>query len=126
MFAFTDRMRELTRATSFFDFDFKGLDILPRNLNEFYEFNGSLTTPPYSEITTWIVYPETMYISSKQVQNCRHKTAIFLTLKYYLIFFQLQQFRTILNDKNSKILANSRALQSLGNRIVYHVVLFIE
>lgn len=70
MFAFTDRMRELTKAKSFIDYDFKGFNnILPRNLKEFYEFNGSLTTPPYSEITTWIVYPETMYISSKQVRK---------------------------------------------------------
>lgn len=132
MFAFTDRMRELTNPKSFIDFDLKGIDILPRNLKEFYEFNGSLTTPPYSEITTWIVYPETMYISSKQVQNGKQNTMkIFLTLKYYInilfnISFQLQQFRTILNDKNAKILANSRELQSLGDRTVYHVMLFIE
>lgn len=87
MFAFTGRMQELTKPTSFIDYNFKGLDILPRNLKEFYEFDGSLTTPPYSEITTWIVYPETMYISSNQVQHSRQKIASFMTLKYYLNFY---------------------------------------
>lgn len=73
MFTFTNRMKNLEYPKSYIDWDFNEYDILPRNINEFYEFNGSLTTPPYSEITTWIVFPERLYISSRQVRNLNLK-----------------------------------------------------
>ncbi len=44
-------------------------DLLPKNLSLFYRYDGSLTTPPCSEIVTWIVYPEIIDIGISQVIN---------------------------------------------------------
>jgi len=43
--------------------------LLPNNLDLFYRYDGSLTTPPCSEIATWIVYPEIIDIGISQVTN---------------------------------------------------------
>lgn len=87
MFQFTNRMKNLEYPKSFIDYDFNDYDILPRNINKFYEFNGSLTTPPYFEICTWIVYPDPLYISSKQVRNLKSERLKLniLPLNYYFI-----------------------------------------
>lgn len=60
-------MRQLEQPFSKIHHNFEDIDILPTNLSEYYEFDGSLTTPPYKEITTWIVFPEFLEVSAKQV-----------------------------------------------------------
>lgn len=52
------------------------LKMLPKNVDRFYRYSGSLTTPPCSESVVWTVYPETVKISSWQVR--RAKNSIFL------------------------------------------------
>jgi carbonic anhydrase len=44
-------------------------NLLPNNLDLFYRYEGSLTTPPCSEIVTWIVYSEIIDIGISQVIN---------------------------------------------------------
>lgn len=70
--------------------------LLPRDLEIYYTYRGSLTTPPCSEVVTWIVFPEPQFIS----------------------YNQLKKFRR-LSSGESKIADNYRILQDLGNRRVY-------
>lgn len=41
--------------------------ILPHNIDVFYTYKGSLTTPPCSEVVTWIIFPTPAPISFAQV-----------------------------------------------------------
>lgn len=41
--------------------------LMPHNIDRFYTYKGSLTTPPCSEAVTWIVFPNTIPISLAQV-----------------------------------------------------------
>lgn len=38
----------------------------------YYTYRGSLTTEPYNESVTWIIYPTPIHISRDQVQNFRN------------------------------------------------------
>lgn len=42
-------------------------DLLPYDYNNFYTYNGSLTTPPCYEVVTWIVMNSPIYMSRDQV-----------------------------------------------------------
>lgn len=53
---------QLTRVNSITDF------ILP-NLDEYYTYHGSLTTPPCSEVVTWIDFKQSIPLSHKQVRH---------------------------------------------------------
>lgn len=52
----------LTRLNTLQDF------ILP-DLNEYYTYHGSLTTPPCSEVVTWIDFKQSIPLSHAQVAN---------------------------------------------------------
>lgn len=54
--------------------------LMPRNLEIFYTYRGSLTTPPCSEAVTWIVFSTPVSISFRQVR------VSFFTLIVSLIF----------------------------------------
>lgn len=56
----------------------------------YYTYRGSLTTPPYAESVTWIVYRNPVYVSRRQV-------AIFRGLST--------------NDPNKKMMNNYREIQ---------------
>lgn len=43
--------------------------LLPRSVDYFYTYQGSLTTPPCSEAVTWIVFPDPLPVSFSQVNN---------------------------------------------------------
>ncbi|XP_076761422.1 putative carbonic anhydrase 3 [Xylocopa sonorina] len=70
--------------------------LLPKNLNVFYTYKGSLTTPPCSEVVTWIIFPTPVPIS----------------------FNQLNTFR-VLSNGGKKLADNYRKLQTIGHRKVY-------
>ncbi|ESO96283.1 hypothetical protein LOTGIDRAFT_239341 [Lottia gigantea] len=46
-------------------------DLLPKNLDNFYRYSGSLTTPPCSETVVWTVFEDTIKISSSQMAKFR-------------------------------------------------------
>lgn len=43
-------------------------DLIPFDLKHYYTYNGSLTTPPCSEVVTWIDFKEPILLSHKQVK----------------------------------------------------------
>ncbi|XP_076624637.1 putative carbonic anhydrase 3 [Colletes latitarsis] len=70
--------------------------LLPRSIDVFYTYKGSLTTPPCSEVVTWIIFPTPVPIS----------------------FAQLSKFRQLSNGED--VLAdNYRKLQNIGRRKIY-------
>ncbi|KDR08568.1 carbonic anhydrase 9-like isoform X2 [Zootermopsis nevadensis] len=87
---------KLEGQSVYLDSTFTMASLLPRDLEIYYTYRGSLTTPPCSEAVTWIVFPEPQFIS----------------------YMQLKKFRR-LSSGESKIADNYRVLQELGNRIVY-------
>ncbi|XP_015513749.1 putative carbonic anhydrase 3 [Neodiprion lecontei] len=70
--------------------------LMPENTEIFYTYRGSLTTPPCYEAVTWIVFPNPVQIS----------------------FRQMNQFR-MLSSGDETLADNYRRLQELGNRKVY-------
>lgn len=69
LFQFTTKLNQIIDAGKETEFEINNVNLLPMNIHEYYEFEGSLTTEPYHEITTWIVFPETKLISRKQVRS---------------------------------------------------------
>ncbi len=51
----------------------KPIDVseLLKNMTKFYYYQGSLTTPPCTEVVNWVVMTEPQKISKKQVQQMR-------------------------------------------------------
>lgn len=47
--------------------------MLPRNLRNFYKYKGSLTTPPCSEVVTWLVLAQPVEIGQEQEEAFRHE-----------------------------------------------------
>ncbi|XP_003703583.1 carbonic anhydrase 2 isoform X2 [Megachile rotundata] len=70
--------------------------LLPNNIDVFYTYKGSLTTPPCNEVVTWIIFPTPVPIS----------------------FGQLNQFRSLSNGEDT-LADNFRRLQDIGLRKVY-------
>ncbi|XP_046683896.1 carbonic anhydrase 2-like [Homalodisca vitripennis] len=71
--------------------------LLPRSLDYFYTYQGSLTTPPCSEAVTWVVFPDPLPVS----------------------FTQMAQFRTLTTGGSHHLLDNYRRLQPLNSRKIY-------
>ncbi|XP_075232048.1 putative carbonic anhydrase 3 isoform X2 [Lycorma delicatula] len=70
--------------------------ILGRNMEVFYTYKGSLTTPPCSEVVTWIVFPDPLPISYNQMLKFR-------------------QMKT----HESKLVDNYRHLQHINSRKIF-------
>ncbi|XP_066977821.1 uncharacterized protein [Macrobrachium rosenbergii] len=76
-------------------------DLLPTNVQDFYRYTGSLTTPTCNEIVTWTVFKEAIKISSAQ----------------------MGAFRQLLDSHGEAMVDNYRPVQSLNDRWVYDGVL---
>lgn len=71
-------------------------DLLPTNMNDFYRYKGSLTTPTCNEVVTWTVFSNPIGISSTQ----------------------MAKFRELLDDEGHKLVDNYRPVQPLNGRQV--------
>ncbi|XP_022910888.2 carbonic anhydrase 2 [Onthophagus taurus] len=68
------------------------------DMERFYTYKGSLTTPPCSEAVTWILFPDPLPIS----------------------VYQMNKFRNLASDTNqTPIVKNYRKLQKIGSRRVF-------
>jgi len=74
-------------------------DLLPRNTDDFFRYNGSLTTPGCNEVVVWTVFKDTIGISAKQ----------------------LQKFRELKDAHGEKILLNYRPTQFINHRQILDV-----
>ncbi|GLV41192.1 Carbonic anhydrase 9 [Carabus blaptoides fortunei] len=71
--------------------------LLPEDTDIFYTYRGSLTTPPCSEVVTWIIFPDPILIS----------------------FEQMDMFRLLKGTNELQLSNNYRHLQPLGSRKVF-------
>uniref|UniRef100_A0A0N5C6N3 Carbonic anhydrase n=1 Tax=Strongyloides papillosus TaxID=174720 RepID=A0A0N5C6N3_STREA len=74
-------------------------DKLPKNLQSFIRYSGSLTTPPCTENVTWTVFTEPISITKQQ----------------------LQKLRKVKDSEGKIIMKNFRPTQEWCDRTVYHV-----
>ena len=89
--------------------------LLPISRRKFYRYQGSLTTPPCSEIVTWTVFRYPLLLISSQVT----KSFIFKDFKLQVSFpFQLAQFRQLTDDDGNPLVNNDRPVQPLNDRPV--------
>lgn len=65
---------------------------LPINSNSYYTYHGSLTTPPYSEAVTWIVFTQTMPISGYQVSSSSFRIFLSYGRFFFLVLSSLSHF----------------------------------
>ncbi len=47
-------------------------DLLPRNTKDYFHYQGSLTTPPCSEIVSWYVLEKPIEVSPEQIRHFSH------------------------------------------------------
>ncbi|XP_049547161.1 carbonic anhydrase 2 [Anopheles darlingi] len=88
-------LRHITQPNARVDIDADCLSwIGMQELNRhYYTYRGSLTTPPYFESVTWLVYKTPVYVSSAQVAAFR-------------------QLQACPNDNTKKIVNNFRSVQT--------------
>ncbi|EDW24004.1 GL23614 [Drosophila persimilis] len=67
------------------------------DVDKFYTYKGSLTTPPCSEAVTWILYSDPIPISPKQISR----------------------FRQLSDTQDGALVDNFRTLQPVGNRRIF-------
>ncbi|KAM3928926.1 carbonic anhydrase 13-like [Leptodactylus fuscus] len=92
-----DRVKTKNKECPFTQCDLSSL--LPEDRN-YWTYEGSLTTPPYLECVTWIVFQEAIPISSEQLQHFRGLLG------------------TSENEEPNYILENHRAVQPLESRVI--------
>lgn len=89
-------------------------DLLPSQLNTFYTYSGSLTTPPCYQVVNWIVMSQRLYMNAKQIEMFRN-------------LYAPQQSHAELADRadhdkqpseDKLIMPNIRNLQQLNNRTI--------
>ncbi|KAJ6646133.1 Carbonic anhydrase 7 [Pseudolycoriella hygida] len=80
------------------------IQLLPHELTHYFTYNGSLTTPPCSEVVTWIDFKEHIKLSHDQFED----------------------FRALVNEESHSMSNNFRAVQPLGDRIVFYNVNYFE
>ena len=69
-----DSVSSVTKTTSTLDVNYalKLIDLFPNNLNNFYRYRGSLTTPPCTEKIIWIVLDKPAHIGYQQIEVYRN------------------------------------------------------
>lgn len=59
------------------------LELLAYDLEHYYTYNGSLTTPPCSEVVVWIDFKEPIPLSHRQVITEVFQTFIYRPIVYH-------------------------------------------
>ncbi|XP_068234635.1 uncharacterized protein [Palaemon carinicauda] len=72
-------------------------DLLPSNVDDFYRYKGSLTTPTCNEIVTWTVFKEAIEVSSAQ----------------------MEAFRLLIDSHGKQMVNNYRPVEPLNDRWVF-------
>lgn len=72
--------------------------LIARDVMHYYTYNGSLTTPPCSEVVTWIDFKEPILLSHKQIEA----------------------FRALEDEEGHPLTHNFRPVQPLGDRVVLY------
>ncbi|XP_018320641.1 carbonic anhydrase 2 isoform X2 [Agrilus planipennis] len=91
MLPMVEKPKSSTIITNFPTFD----DLTLTDRDAYFTYGGSLTTPPCSEVVTWIEFKKTIPLSHNQIQYFRQ-----------------------LNDHNGKLLHNFRPVQPLYGRTI--------
>ncbi|KAK9872127.1 hypothetical protein WA026_016179 [Henosepilachna vigintioctopunctata] len=74
-------------------------NFLPKCMNSFYRYFGSLTTPNCNDVVVWTVFSEILQVSEAQVDK----------------------FRSISDPEGGKLTENFRKLQPLNGRTVFKI-----
>lgn len=78
-------------------------DLMPQNLDNYWRYSGSLTTPPCSEAVVWTVFEDTLHISQAQAE--------------YLMTSLYHGYED--DHHQEEIQGNFRPVQDLNGRTVY-------
>lgn len=72
---FIDLLKNISEADSSVSFQQTNSfhDLLIENLDQYYTYNGSLTTPPCSEVVTWLDFIDPIPLSHEQVNLERRR-----------------------------------------------------
>ncbi|XP_048007287.1 putative carbonic anhydrase 3 [Leguminivora glycinivorella] len=76
---------------------FSFLNILPYDLRRYFTYRGSLTTPPCSEVVTWLDFEQPVRLAHEQIELFRE-----------------------LKSAHGKIRHNFRPIQPIGDRVVFY------
>ncbi|CAO1367149.1 unnamed protein product [Diamesa serratosioi] len=71
--------------------------LISDNLDEYYIYNGSLTTPPCSEVVTWLDFQVPIPLSHNQIES----------------------FRSLEDPEGNMLTHNYRPIQPIGDRIIW-------
>merc|ERR1712080_390133 len=71
--------------------------LLPENVDKFWRYSGSLTTPDCNELVIWTVFKDKVTLSKKQIQK----------------------FNQLMTDAGDSLVDNFRPPQPLNNREVF-------
>lgn len=68
-------------------------DLILPELNDYYTYHGSLTTPPCSEVVTWVDFKKSIPLSHAQV-NCFLNICdnYFISIKIYMFILNIKKF----------------------------------
>lgn len=100
IFDFTKEFRRIVKFEKCLNHNCNGrpfTKLMPNNIERYYTYQGSLTTPPCSVIAIWVLFVENIYISKRQLRDFAH----------------------IHNYENKVVKYNNRELQANNGRKVF-------
>ena len=90
---------------------------MPKNIESFFRYNGSLTTPGCNEIVVWTLFKEPIEISEAQL-NMLRKT------KNSINRVNSNNYRKV-QDLNGRMILDSSSPQSLNNNILLSITFIV-